>query len=91
MDFAATVFLLLESTFGLLNLFGLCYLGEVTSTSFAMMSDSLFESDWQNLPIELKKYFIMVIKNTQRPIYYDASNFAVLNLKTFSKVWGFYF
>lgn len=87
LDFFSTAFLLLESTFGLLNLFGLCYYGSVTSTSFQMMGESLYECDWYNLSIEWKKNFLIMFRNVQRPIAYHGQYFAVLNLNIFFKVW----
>lgn len=50
------------------------------------MADCLYESNWHETNVELKKYFLLMIENIQQPIYFHGSNIAVLNLETFTKV-----
>ena len=50
------------------------------------MANCLYESNWQRLPIELQKYFIIMIANTQKQINYRGFGTAVLELETFSCV-----
>lgn len=50
------------------------------------MSDRLYESNWQDLPVDMQKYFILMIKNANRPISYNGFGVATLNLETFLKV-----
>lgn len=76
---------------GVSNLFVYCFFGKVATESFATMADSLYEANWQNLPIELQKYFILMIANANRPLYYHGFNIAILNLETFSKVFILFF
>lgn len=63
-----------------------CFFGKLSTESFANMSIALFEANWQMLPIKLQKFFIMMIANAQRPLYYHGFNVAILNLETFTKV-----
>lgn len=50
------------------------------------MADLLFESNWQCLPIQMQKYFILMINNVQKPLYYNGYGIIILNLETFTKV-----
>lgn len=63
-----------------------CYFGKMATDSFAKMSKCLFESNWQNLPIQLQQYFVLMIASAQRPMYYHGANVAIINLETFTKV-----
>lgn len=58
----------------------------MATESFEAMSDCLYESNWPELPIELQKYFILMIQNAQRPLYYHGFEIAVLKMETFCKV-----
>lgn len=64
-------------------LFLYCYFGVLASESFEQMGETLYESNWPNLPISLQKYFAIMIANMQRPLYYDGFGVANLDLKTF--------
>lgn len=50
------------------------------------MCDCVFEDNWHVLPAELQRYFILMIANMQKPIYYHGFGVAILNLNTFVKV-----
>lgn len=67
-------------------LFLYCFYGKLATDSFGSMAVCMFESNWQDLPVDLQKYFILVIGNAQRPLFYHGSGLAVLNLETFTKV-----
>lgn len=41
---------------------------------------------WHKLPTELQKYFILMIRNMQKPLYYHGFEVARLDLQMFSKV-----
>lgn len=71
---------------GASNLFLWCFFGKVANESFGEMANCLYECNWQDFPIELQKYIIMMIANCQRPLYYHGSRIAILNLETFLKV-----
>lgn len=70
----------------LVNLFSRCYFGKMATESYENMADSLFKCNWYDLPTKLQKYIIIMIGNTQTPIYYHGFGLAVLNLLTFNKV-----
>lgn len=69
-----------------LTLFAYCYFGKLATQSFEDMADAFYESNWQNLPINLQKYMILMIANAQKPLYYHGYGLAVLNLETFTAV-----
>lgn len=50
------------------------------------MSDDLFGSNWQQLPTNLQKYFILMIANSNKPLFYHGSGIVVLDLETFRNV-----
>lgn len=80
------LFLIVGFSSSLSYLFLYCYFGKLATESFQKMTDCMFESNWQELPINLQKYLILMIANMQRPLHYHGSRIAVLNLVSFTKV-----
>lgn len=78
--------LLIAIMIGVSTLYLYCYFGKLATDSFMMMTDCLFESNWQNLSVHLQKYFILMIANAKRPFFYHGSKIATLNLETFTVV-----
>lgn len=74
---------------GISNLFIYCFFGKLATESFNQMANSLFQSDWFNLPIELQKYYIIIIGNAQQSLFYHGFKIVFLDLETFTKV-GFF-
>lgn len=70
----------------LANLFLYCYFGKVATESYQKMCIYLFESNWPDLPADLQRFFIIMIANAQRPLYYHGFGFAMLNLETFTRM-----
>lgn len=60
----------------------------MATESFLQMSECLYESNWPVLAPNLQKYFVIMIGNTQQPIYYNGFGLVVLNLEAFGKVSG---
>lgn len=71
---------------GLFILFLYCFFGKLAMVSFLEMGNSLFESNWQNLPVELQKYITLIIGNAQEPIFYHGFQVVILDLETYTKV-----
>lgn len=63
-----------------------CYFGKNSSDCYANMGDRLYETNWQHIPIDLQKYFIIIIGNMQRPLYYHGFQIFTVNLETFQQV-----
>lgn len=49
-------------------------------------ADIIFDSDWHKIPNELQKYYIIMIGETQRPIYLDGYGLIRVSLEAFSRV-----
>lgn len=58
----------------------------MATESYEQMADRLFESKWPDLPVYLQKYFIVMIANTQKPIYYHGFGVANMKMETFCGV-----
>lgn len=63
-----------------------CYLGKLANESYAQMPGCMFYMNWYEMPAESQKYFILMIGNMQRALYYRGFGVLVLNLETFTKV-----
>lgn len=72
------------SSFFILLLY--CVFGKVASSSYENISIYLYEANWVELPLELQKYFVVLIANAQRPLFYHGFGVVVLHLETFTKV-----
>lgn len=81
---ASSVLFIVFMGVGILFIF--CFYGKIATESFEDMAVCLFEANWQTLPIELQKYFILMIGNAQQPLYYHGSGMIVLDLQIFTKV-----
>lgn len=68
------------------NLYLYCYYGNRSTNDFAQMAQLLYESNWNQHPVELQKFFKMMIANAQRPLFYHGFHLVQLNLETFLKV-----
>lgn len=79
------VTILLTIVSGMYILYVYCYFGIKSTESHEEMSECFYECNWLELPFELQKYFVVMIANAQRPMYYHGFDVAILNLETFSK------
>lgn len=78
--------LLVVTAIGCANLFLFCYFGKMATESFELMADCFYDGNWQDLPIASQQFFILMIGNAQRPLYYHGFGVAVLNLETYNDV-----
>lgn len=96
-NFSVIVIIFSDIFVGLVGIFCYCYFGEKTSESFQLMSECLYECNWPDLPIKLKKHIVIMMLRGQKPIYYHGFKMVTLNLETFKKVrrtdwpWHFWF
>lgn len=77
---------LAATSIGFSNLFIFCFFGKLATECFEMISDCIYEMEWYAQPNELQKYFILMIVNMQKPIYYHGFDVAKLELRTFITV-----
>lgn len=71
---------------GMVNMFMYCYFGKLATESFENMSDCIYDMNWQELPISLQKYIVIMIMNMQKTLYYHGFEVAILNLNTYLHV-----
>lgn len=84
LDFGvATVFSAIP--LGTSTLFLYCYFGKMATEGYMEISDSLYECNWLDLSTEHQKFFIIMIENMPRLLYYHGFGI-VLNLRTSTKV-----
>lgn len=69
-----------------LTLYLYCYYGKHATDSYASYADCLFNSKWLALPVNLQKYYILMIAHAQKPLFYQGYGIVKLDLETFSKV-----
>lgn len=62
-----------------------CFFGKMATDCYGKLANSFYEANWYELPVELQKYFVVMIQVSQQPIYYHGFN-VILDLETFSKV-----
>lgn len=58
----------------------------MASESYEKLTNCLYESNWIDLSTQLQKSFLILITNTQIPLFYHGFGMVDLNLQTFSKV-----
>lgn len=85
------VLLLVAGMVATANLFLYCFFGAMATESYEQMAECLYKSKWYGRPTHLQKYFIIMIGNMQRPLYYHGFGLAILNLQTYSTVNSFDF
>lgn len=68
------------------NIFLYCYFGQMASESFERFSNEYYAMPWFTLPSKHQKYFVLMIGNAQRTVYYDGSGIAKLNLNSLASV-----
>lgn len=85
MGFIVTSVVLTTSTVMEILLF-YCYFGTMATESYEMMSDCVYDMNWYEQPNKLQKYFILMLANMQKSIYYHGFEMAKLDMNTFVKV-----
>lgn len=51
--------------------FKLCDFGDKITYQLTAVSDLYFELSWYHLPVDLQKYFILMIMNAEKPVYLE--------------------
>lgn len=69
-----------------LNIYACCYFGEMATQSYVEMSNGLNKCNWYMMNVDLQRYFILMIANAQRPMYYHGFKIFILNSETFLDV-----
>lgn len=71
------------------SIFLYCFFGKLATESYLAMADSLYETNWFKLSNSMQKMFLLMIEQSQRPIYYHGFGLVIMNLETFTKVRNF--
>lgn len=71
---------------GASNLFLYCYFGHLATDFYSQISVDLFASKWITFPLNLQKYFILMIGNSQQPLHYHGFGITFLDLNTYCSV-----
>lgn len=69
-------------------MFVYCFFGKMATESFEQMSICLYESNWTEFSVDLQKYIMLMIQNSQRTLFYHGFGIINLDLMTFCKVSG---
>lgn len=77
---------LLCASIGMSTLLLYCYFGKLATESYLDMSDCVYNMPWHEQTIQVQQYFILMIGNIQKPIYYHGFGIAKMDLHTFIKV-----
>lgn len=85
-NFSIVLYLLFEICTGLSYVFYFCYFGRQSTESYAQMGHCVYDIAWYSLPIELQKFIVLFIENSQIPLYYRGLNIITLDLETFNRV-----
>lgn len=72
-----------------MNTFLYCYFGNLSTESFLRIPDWLYASKWYNLINDQQKFYIMMIANSQRSLFFHGFGLANLTLETYSTVFDF--
>lgn len=67
------------TTVSLGNLYLYCYYGKLVTDNYLLFADYAYEINWYKLSPDLQKIFILIISNSQQPLYYNG--FGIMNLK----------
>lgn len=68
------------------NLYFYSFGGSVVTENALKYADALFDLDWYTMPNEFQKFFIIMIGETQRPIYLHGYGLIRLSLDGFMRV-----
>lgn len=64
-----------------------CSVGSLATDQFHRFGDISYEFEWYKLPIDLQKYFTLIIADAQRPRVFTGFNIIDSNLMMFTKVY----
>lgn len=80
--------LLISASISMLNLLLYCFFGRLATESYMKMSECMYEMKWYRLPNRLQKYFILIIGDMSRPLFYHGFGVTNLSLETFQNLLG---
>lgn len=83
---ADTILILILFVLNIFWIFVHCLMGKLVTSGFDQLPNHLFHSRWYQSPIELQKYSILLLANTQKSLRFHGFKTYVLDLETFARV-----
>ncbi|XP_031619126.1 uncharacterized protein LOC116338167 isoform X2 [Contarinia nasturtii] len=71
---------------GLANLLVYCYIAYRASDNYVRIGDLLYQSVWYKLPTKYRKYFVLMIQDSQTPQLYHGFGIIKIDMGTFATV-----
>lgn len=63
-----------------------CYFGEMTTSKFEELPESIYQSKWYEYPLEIQKYITLVLAHTQQPFHFSGYFVSSCTLHTYKEV-----
>lgn len=76
----------MASIFGLIQLFIYFYIGQKFHTNLIELSDAIYQVNWHQYPLKVRRFVQLLILRSQRPFYLSAYGVMELNLMNYVKV-----
>lgn len=80
------IFLLLCISSFLIWPFLFCYFANLTIEHIGRIDETSYNSNWYEFPNEIKKYLILIIARSQKPIHFNGLGMFHCTLEAFGKV-----
>lgn len=63
-----------------------CYYGNFATEFMKTIDDMAYDSNWFNFPVEMQKYFIMIISRSHKQAYFNGFGFVPCSLEMLGQV-----
>lgn len=80
------VMVIMVATTNILWIYLHCYLGKSVTERYDALPDHLFHSRWYGLSMQMQKYFVLLLANTQEPLAFHGLGMFTLDMGAFSAV-----
>lgn len=71
---------------GLFNSFYLCFSANFVSNAVESIGEIAYDGNWAEYPLICRKYVLLMILRSQRPVYFTGFKIVSCNLETFVRV-----
>lgn len=69
----------------------LCNSASLATDSVASIGETIYDSNWFNAPLEFRRFVLLIIQQSQKPIYFTGLKLFYCNLPMFLKVIEYFF
>lgn len=63
-----------------------CYFANIATEYIETIGDITYDSNWFNHPVEMQKYFIMIISRSHKPTHFTGLHLIPCSLEELGKV-----